>query len=74
MPESQIRDFLTTSGTSGDPLSFYLTQKDLKRLSINEKKSFEMCKIKSSDKIILTTTIDKCFMAGLAYYLGSQEL
>ena len=34
----------------------------------------EICNVNKGDKILLTTTIDKCFMAGLAYYLGSQEL
>lgn len=72
--ESEIRDFLTTSGTLGEPISFYLTQNDLVRLGINERNSFELCNIKKGDKVLLTTTIDKCFMAGLAYYLGSQEL
>ena len=72
--KNKVRDFITTSGTTGDPISFYLTQNDLKRLAINERNSFEICNIKKGDKVLLTTTIDKCFMAGLAYYLGSQEL
>jgi len=74
VPESEIRDFLTTSGTLGEPISFYLTRNDLIRLGINERNSFELCNIKKGNKVLLTTTIDKCFMAGLAYYLGSQEL
>lgn len=74
VPKNQVRDFITTSGTIGDPISFYLTQNDLKRLAINERNSFELCNIKKGDKVLLTTTLDKCFMAGLAYYLGSQEL
>ena len=74
VPKNQVRDFITTSGTIGDPISFYLTQNDVKRLGTNERNSFELCNIKKGDKVILTTTLDKCFMAGLAYYLGSQEL
>ena len=74
VPKNQVRDFITTSGTIGDPISFYLTQNDLKRLAINERNSFELCNVKKGDKVLLTTTLDKCFMAGLAYYLGSQEL
>ena len=73
VPENQVRDFITTSGTIGDPISFYLTQNDLKRLGINERNSFKLCNIKKGNKVLLTTTLDKCFMAGLAYYLGSQE-
>ena len=74
VPKNQVRDFITTSGTIGDPISFYLTQNDLKRLGINERNSFDLCNVKKGDKVLLTTTLDKCFMAGLAYYLGSQEL
>ena len=74
VPKNQVRDFITTSGTIGDPISFYLTQNDLKRLGINERNSFEICNVKKGNKVLLTTTLDKCFMAGLAYYLGSQEL
>ena len=74
VPKNKVRDFITTSGTIGDPISFYLTQNDLKRLGINERNSFELCNIKKGNNILLTTTLDKCFMAGLAYYLGSQEL
>jgi len=72
--EDKIRDCITTSGTMGSPTSFYLTENDLKRLGINERNSFQFCNIKKGNKILLTTTLDKCFMAGLAYYLGSQEL
>jgi phenylacetate-CoA ligase len=74
VPKNKVRDFITTSGTIGDPISFYLTQNDLKRLGINERNSFKLCNIKKGNKVLLTTTLDKCFMAGLAYYLGSQEL
>ena len=65
---------LTTSGTLGEPISYYLSENDVKRLSYNERQSLQICGINKGDKILLTTTIDKCFMAGLAYYLGSQEL
>tara|TARA_B100000902_G_C27293077_1_gene908342 strand:+ start:1169 stop:2401 length:1233 start_codon:yes stop_codon:yes gene_type:complete len=72
--ESEIRDFLTTSGTTGEPISFYLTNNDLKRLGINERNSFSLCGIIPGNKILLTTTLDKCFVAGLAYYLGAKEM
>ena len=39
--EKKVKDFVTTSGTTGDPISFYLTSNDLKRLAINEKNSLE---------------------------------
>ena len=62
VPENEIRDFLTTSGTTGEPISFYLTRNDLKRLAKNEKNSLEICNVNKGDKILLTTTIDKCFI------------
>jgi phenylacetate-CoA ligase len=74
VPEYKIRDFITTSGTMGQPVSFFLTENDLKRLGVNESNSFKICGLFTGDKVLLTTTIDKCFMAGLAYYLGVQAL
>jgi hypothetical protein len=32
--------------------------------------SLKICSVNQSDKVLLTTTIDKCFMAGLPYFLG----
>ena len=55
--QSEIRDFLTTSGTTGEPISFYLTNNDLKRLGINERNSFSLCGIIPGNKILLTTTL-----------------
>lgn len=74
VPQEKVRDFITTSGTMGQPVSFYLTENDLKRLGVNESNSFKLCGLSKGDKVLLTITIDKCFMAGLAYYLGAQEL
>ena len=72
--ETRVRDFVTTSGTLGNSTSFYLTRNDLNRLAKNEMHSLKISGVNQSDKVLLTTTIDKCFMAGLAYFLGCQEL
>ncbi|WP_430405569.1 phenylacetate--CoA ligase family protein [Fluviicola sp.] len=74
VPSDQIAEYVTTSGTSGKPVTLYLTKQDLLRLAKNEKESFELTGAKSGDLFQLMTTIDKQFMAGLAYYLGVQEL
>jgi phenylacetate-CoA ligase len=74
VPPNQIAEYVTTSGTSGKPVTLYLTKKDLLRLAKNEKESFELTGAKAGDLFQLMTTIDKQFMAGLAYYLGVQEL
>ena len=70
----EIAEYVTTSGTTGDPISLFLTQNDLKRLAKNEKDSFKLMGFSDEDVFQLLTTIDKQFMAGLAYSLGVQEL
>lgn len=74
VPESEIIDFITTSGTLGDPVTFGCTEKDLQRLAFNEKKSFACAGLKREDKLQLMVTLDKRFMAGLAYWLGARQL
>ena len=69
-----IAEYVTTSGTTGSPISLFLTQNDLKRLAKNEKDSFKLMGLSNEDVFQLLTTIDKQFMAGLAYSLGVQEL
>lgn len=70
----EIIDYVTTSGTTGKPVFFGLTDKDLDRLSYNEAISFACSKITKKDTIQLMTTIDRRFMAGLAYFLGARKL
>lgn len=71
---SKIIDYVTTSGTLGDPVTFALTDSDLNRLAFNEKLSFTTAGCTPDDIIQLMTTIDRRFMAGLAYFLGAREL
>ncbi|BDS15571.1 phenylacetate--CoA ligase family protein [Aureispira anguillae] len=70
----QIIDYVTTSGTMGKPVTFALTDKDLDRLAYNEATSFASAGIDDNDVLLLTTTIDRRFMAGLAYFLGARKL
>ena len=70
----KIKEFVTTSGTIGEPVTFYLTENDLQRLSLNEKQSMQIAGCTSDDIFQLLTTVDKRFMAGLAYVLGVREL
>ncbi|KIA98064.1 phenylacetate--CoA ligase [Flavobacterium sp. KMS] len=74
VPVSKIIDFATTSGTLGDPVTFGLTDADLDRLAYNEAISFDCAGIKEGDIVQLMTTIDRKFMAGLAYFLGLRKL
>lgn len=70
----KIIDYITTSGTLGDPVLFPMTDKDLDRLAYNESISFQCADSTSDDIFQLMTTLDKRFMAGLAYFLGIRKL
>jgi phenylacetate-CoA ligase len=72
--QNQIVDYMTTSGTLGDPVTFVNTDNDLTRLAYNEYLGFICAGCSSSEIIQLMTTIDRRFMAGLAYFLGSRML
>jgi len=74
VPINKIIDYATTSGTLGDPVTFGLTDKDLDRLAYNEAISFDCAGIKEGDVVQLMTTIDRRFMAGLAYFLGLRKM
>ena len=74
VPKNKIIDYITTSGTLGDPVLFGCTEKDLQRLAYNEKKSFECAGLTSDSVVQLMTTLDKRFMAGMAYFLGLREM
>jgi len=74
IPREKIIDYITTSGTTGDPVTFACSEKDLQRLAYNEKISFICAGLEPSNVLQLMTTIDKRFMAGLAYFLGIREL
>jgi phenylacetate-CoA ligase len=71
---SNIIDYVTTSGTTGNPVFFGLSDKDLERLAYNEAISFACSKVTKNDTIQLMTTIDRRFLAGLAYFLGARKL
>lgn len=69
-----IIDYVTTSGTMGEPVTIALTDKDLDRLAQNECNSFKITGGSGVDIYQLMTTIDRRFMAGLAYFLGARKL
>ncbi len=74
VPKEKVIDYITTSGTLGEPVTFGCTEIDLQRLAYNEKKSFSCAGLHPGNILQLMTTIDKRFMAGLAYFLGIREL
>lgn len=74
VPKNKIIDYITTSGTLGDPVTFAMTEADLIRLAHNEYISFICSEGRSNDIYQLMVTIDRRFMAGLAYFLGIRKL
>ena len=74
VPRRDVIDYITTSGTLGDPVTFCCTENDLQRLAFNEMKSFSCAGLTPDSTVQLMTTIDKRFMAGLAYFLGLRKL
>ncbi len=72
--QDQIIDYATTSGTLGDPVTFGMTDNDLDRLAYNEAISFDCAGIQPGDRVQLMTTMDRRFMAGLAYFLGLRKM
>lgn len=71
---ADIIDYITTSGTTGESVTFACTDADLERLAFNEAKSFAMAGVGRESIVQLMTTLDKRFMAGMAYFLGLRRL
>ena len=74
VPHSEIVDYPTTSGTLGEPVTFAETESDLEHLAYNEFLSFSTAGCVKEDVLQLMVTIDRRFMAGLAYFLGARKL
>jgi phenylacetate-CoA ligase len=70
----KIAEFTATSGTLGNPVTIALTENDLDRLAYNEYGSFLCADGTSSDIYQLMLTLDRQFMAGMAYYTGLRRL
>jgi len=74
VPRERIVEIVTTSGTTGEPLLWMLTETDVRRLARNEKLSFECAGLTLRDTVLVAVAMDRCFMAGLAYWLGLREI
>jgi phenylacetate-CoA ligase len=74
VPREKIVDILTTSGSTGQPLVWQLTEADLERLARNEQLSFGCAGFTAADTVLLAVAMDRCFIAGMAYYLGLRKL
>jgi phenylacetate-CoA ligase len=74
VPRSRIVEYTSTSGTMGKPVTVALTAKDLDRLAYNECISFACAGGTADDIFQLMLTLDRQFMAGIAYYQGIRKL
>lgn len=74
VPKNKIAEYCSTSGTLGVPVTIALTANDLERLAYNEYLSFLETECISDDIFQLMLTMEKQFMAGIAYYSGIQKL
>ena len=70
----EISEFVSTSGTSGTPITLALTKSDLQRLAHNEFTSLSKMGFDRTDTFQLLLTLDRQFMAGIAYYSGIIKL
>jgi phenylacetate-CoA ligase len=74
VPRSAIAEYTSTSGTLGKPVTLALTAADRTRLAYNEYISFCCADGTAEDTYQLMLTLDRQFMAGIAYYEGIRQL
>nr|MBP6314735.1 AMP-binding protein [Chitinophagaceae bacterium] len=72
--QDEIIEYSATSGTLGSPVYVAQTQNDLDRLAHNEFLSFQLMELSKTDTVQLLLTLDRQFMAGMAYYTGLRKL
>ncbi len=71
---THITDLSLTSGTTGMPVKIPYTNHDLNRLAFNETMAFWGTGVRPADRCLICVTLDRCFIAGLAYYTGLIKL
>lgn len=73
-PAHEVVDVCESSGTTGRPVTLLQTRADLERLAYNEESSFRAAGIVPGERVLIAAALDRCFMAGLAYFLGLTRL
>ena len=74
VPQHEIVDLCLTSGTTGKSVAMLQSTADLHRLTYNEELSFRSAGFTRDDRVLVAAAIDRCFMAGLAYFLGLTRI
>lgn len=72
--QEEIVDICLTSGTTGKSVAMLQSSGDLERLAYNEELSFRAAGFSSADRVLVAVASDRCFMAGLAYFLGLTRI
>ncbi|MBN1601177.1 MAG: AMP-binding protein [Chitinispirillaceae bacterium] len=70
----KIVETVVTSGSTGVPVPLTLTSNDLERLAYNEALSFHSIGVKQGDPVHILVSLDRLFIAGIAYYRGLSLL
>ena len=73
-PAHEVVDVCESSGTTGLPVTMLQTRADLERLAYNEESCFRSAGISPGERVLVAAALDRCFMAGLAYFLGLTRL
>ena len=69
-----IADVVFTSGTTGRPCKIVYTLSDLQRIAYSDATGFRSTGMTDLDTALITCTLDRCFIAGLAYTMGTIRL
>jgi len=74
VPMRDVEEIVFSSGTTGKPCKIMYSGRDMQRLAYNEHRCFAAAGMTPDDVVLLTCTLDRCFIAGLAYYLGARSI
>lgn len=72
--QREVVDICQTSGTTGTPIALLQTERDLERLAYNEQSCFSAAGLTADDRVVIACALDRCFMAGLAYFEGLRRI
>jgi phenylacetate-CoA ligase len=70
----EIRELVSTTGTTGAPVFVPMTANDLERLAETERRGFSWMGAGPGTRVHLAATIDNLFVAGLAYLEGVRRV
>ncbi|MBD3420720.1 MAG: AMP-binding protein [Chitinivibrionales bacterium] len=72
--QQKLVETVVTSGSTGKPITYCLTASDLDRLAYNEALCFYSAGVTEKDRAQIFVSLDRLFIAGIAYYRGLTTL